>query len=167
MGIRYGQKVLSNERRAKFIYEYWQKVVNFTNGAQDDKVTCQNLGYAWITKSGDVPKNFIEMPDQNNIRQYQLYDYCVTNMLGLSDLSDLSILDLCCGRGGGIEYLKKNYSPKKAIGVDFCAQQLGPNTDHICYDVTDIQSIPQAQEKFEILTLIEGIHYISDQRSLF
>ena len=41
------------------------------------------------------------------------------------------------------------------------------NPDHICYDVTDIQSIPQAQMKFEILTLIEGIHYISDQRSLF
>ena len=43
-------------------------------GANDDQalesVTSTNLGYAWITESGDVPKNFIKMPDQLNCRQY-------------------------------------------------------------------------------------------------
>lgn len=40
--------------------------------ANDDQVlsflTSTNLGYAWITESGDVPKNFIKMPDRFNCR---------------------------------------------------------------------------------------------------
>lgn len=35
-----------------------------------EDITSFNLGYAWITKSGDVPKNYVEMPDQKNVRQY-------------------------------------------------------------------------------------------------
>ena len=63
----------------KFLWYLFYEVLGWFS--QNDDLTCFNLGYAWITKSGDLPKSSIQMPDEKNRRQYQLYDYCVTNMI--------------------------------------------------------------------------------------
>jgi hypothetical protein len=31
-------------------------------------ITSFNLGYAWITRRGDMPKNYVQMPDAKNVR---------------------------------------------------------------------------------------------------
>ena len=63
----------------KFLWYMIFEIIGWLSQTQE--ITCFNLGYAWITKSGDVPKSEIKMIDEKNRRQYQLYDYCVTNML--------------------------------------------------------------------------------------
>jgi cyclopropane fatty-acyl-phospholipid synthase-like methyltransferase len=67
------------------------------------------------------------MPDKNNIRQYQLYDYCMSDMIPLSHPSffqNTNVLDLCCGRGGGLKFLKSNYFLNQAVGIDNSAHQI-------------------------------------------
>ena len=39
-------------------------------------------------------------------------------------LSDKRILDIGCGRGGGLAFLAKYYEPEVAIGIDFSAHQI-------------------------------------------
>ncbi len=42
--------------------------------------------------------------------------------LGIKNLETLSskrILDLGCGRGGGLAFLSKYYEPAEAVGIDF------------------------------------------------
>ena len=41
-----------------------------------------------------------------------------------STLKNLKVLDLACGRGGGLAYLAKNYGISKAVGVDFCPRSI-------------------------------------------
>ena len=91
-----------------------------------ENITSLNFGYAWMSESGDVPKSCIRMPDTNNVRQYQLYDYCITNMTGFNNVMDeLSVLDLCCGAGGGIKFLAQNYQVTSAIGVEVSSYLAG------------------------------------------
>ena len=60
----------------------WLSQTMLSSEININSITSLNLGYAWITESGDLPKSHISMPDDHNKRQYQLYDYCVTNMIG-------------------------------------------------------------------------------------
>ena len=39
-----------------------------TDIIQLNEITCQNVGYAWFSKSGDTPKCFDLIPDYKNIR---------------------------------------------------------------------------------------------------
>jgi ubiquinone/menaquinone biosynthesis C-methylase UbiE len=40
-------------------------------------------------------------------------------------LHDENILDIGCGRGGGLAFLSKYYKPRLAVGLDFSSQQVG------------------------------------------
>jgi ubiquinone/menaquinone biosynthesis C-methylase UbiE len=42
----------------------------------------------------------------------------------MDTLREKRVLDICCGRGGGLAFLAKYYEPKEALGVDFSAHQV-------------------------------------------
>jgi cyclopropane fatty-acyl-phospholipid synthase-like methyltransferase len=42
----------------------------------------------------------------------------------MDTLKEKRVLDICCGRGGGLAFLAKYYEPKEAVGVDFSAHQV-------------------------------------------
>lgn len=39
-------------------------------------------------------------------------------------LNDMKILDVGCGRGGGLAFLSRYYSPSEAVGLDFSHQSI-------------------------------------------
>jgi hypothetical protein len=98
------------------------------------EVKCMNMGYAWLSSTGNMPKSDIRGCDELNRRQFQLYDFCLTTILDPyfnlqrqnalrysesdSDVKLPAVLDLCCGRGGGIWFISQNYSLGQSMGVD-------------------------------------------------
>ena len=62
-------KVINKSRIGYFIYEdlNWIASIGQQKGFLED-ITSFNMGYAWITKTGDVPKSMLEIPDEQNVR---------------------------------------------------------------------------------------------------
>lgn len=132
-----------------------------------------------------MPKSYLKMPDKCNQRQYQLYDYCATNMIGQRssdsclELSGSSVLDLGCGRGGGLKFLAKNYRIQNSIGIDFSQHQIlfaqnRQNPDNIEFGVGDVENIMEVSlikeimktanwSGFDIITSIENIICFENQ----
>jgi len=48
-----------------------------------------------------------------------MYHYAALGIKFQDSLSGKSILDLCCGRGGGLAFLIKHYKATQATGIDF------------------------------------------------
>ena len=49
-----------------------------------------------------------------------MYYYAAVTMPSFKSLDGKSVLDLGCGRGGGLAYLANRYQVTKAIGIDTC-----------------------------------------------
>lgn len=43
---------------------------------------------------------------------------------GKESLKGVSVLDLACGRGGGLNFLVEHLEAERAIGVDLCPRQI-------------------------------------------
>jgi ubiquinone/menaquinone biosynthesis C-methylase UbiE len=43
---------------------------------------------------------------------------------GLKTLKDKKVLDLACGRGGGLAFLAKYFEIGESFGVDICKRQI-------------------------------------------
>jgi len=50
--------------------------------------------------------------------QRRLYEYMAIQRTGLNTLTGKSVLEVGCGRGGGLFYLQHAYTPKMMVGVD-------------------------------------------------
>ena len=48
-----------------------------------------------------------------------MYHYIATGLGNFKDLKNKRVLDIGCGRGGGLEYIVKYLGCSNAIGVDF------------------------------------------------
>jgi len=65
------------------------------------------------------------------------------------DLQGCSILDLGCGRGGGLSFLAQNYKIQKSVGIDISQQQISlaqenqssQNLANIDFRVGDVENL--------------------------
>lgn len=93
-----------------------------------------------------------------------------------SDVRLPAVLDLCCGRGGGIWFISQNYSLGQSMGVDiskfmidYARKNPSANLDFIRGDVEDLASNRQLQmelekQAFDIILCIEGVHCLQSPR---
>lgn len=51
-----------------------------------------------------------------------MYQRVAVVATGKKKLTGLKLLDLACGRGGGLAFLTDYYDLKDAIGVDYCSR---------------------------------------------
>lgn len=116
------------------------------------------------------------MPDKKNVRQYQLYDYCVIDSLRSlgADPKDMNILDLCCGRGGGLNYLAQNYKINKGVGVDISKREINFANNAFSSSgltfvnedaelIEDIKELKEFNTGFNVITCLEGIRYVENK----
>jgi ubiquinone/menaquinone biosynthesis C-methylase UbiE len=82
-----------------------------------------NYGFAPLTDGGKL----IDLPKQDEAERMslQLYYRTATCLEMRKDLEGLTILEVSSGRGGGIDFLARNYPVKKIIGLDLSSN----NTD--------------------------------------
>ena len=80
-------------------------------------------------------------------------------------LSGVKLLDLGCGRGGGISFLQEHFGLSQAYGVDISTYQVNyaqanvKGATFIKGDVENLQSIAQLHEtKFDTVISVESWH---------
>lgn len=86
-----------------------------------------NSGYALLTKDGNSltnsgydmfnhrPLSFQEVGSQFAI---QLYHHAALTATDFSSLRDLRVLDIGCGKGGGLAFLQEYFEPSVCFGID-------------------------------------------------
>ena len=72
-------------------------------------ITFMNYGY-----SNGHQEILLQENDRKNKYSAQLYDYVVNNV----DIKGKDILEVGCGRGGGLSYINRYLSPKTVTGID-------------------------------------------------
>lgn len=53
-----------------------------------------------------------------------MYHFAALTSTGKSDLKGAKVLDIGCGRGGGLSFLAEHFEPEAALGIDYCPRQI-------------------------------------------
>ena len=53
-----------------------------------------------------------------------MYHRVALGASGKQNLDGVTVLDLACGRGGGLAFLADHFELKSAAGIDICSRQI-------------------------------------------
>ncbi|HBH48363.1 MAG TPA: class I SAM-dependent methyltransferase [Bacteroidales bacterium] len=118
------------------------------------QVTFMNYGYS----SSHIDLE-LEEHDEKDRYSMQLYNYVATGI----DIKGKDILEVGCGRGGGISFIKRYLEPKNATGIDlnkkaidFCKKQY---SEH-CIDFYqgNAQELVFKENTFDVVINVESSH---------
>jgi ubiquinone/menaquinone biosynthesis C-methylase UbiE len=136
----------------------WRQWYQFLAGHHQTKDwSFMNYGYAPLNDHSDTVK--LDQTDEPNRYFIQLYHHVVT----AADLTNLDVLEIGSGRGGGASYVKRYLKPKTLTGVDFSdkAIQFCKHTydvDGLSFIKGDAESLPFDAERFDVVINIESSH---------
>ncbi|OIP01423.1 MAG: hypothetical protein AUJ98_04575 [Bacteroidetes bacterium CG2_30_33_31] len=118
------------------------------------QVIFMNYGY-----SKDEKKLELKPEDEPNRYSIQLYNNTAAGV----DVSGKDILEVGCGRGGGLSYVNRYLSPKTVTGVDlnkkaiqFCKQHYTEVNSK--FFQADAQKLPFANASFDMVLNVESSH---------
>ena len=116
-----------------------------------------NYGY-----SKDNQKIEIDEKDEKDRYSIQLYHLVTT----VADISGKDILEIGCGRGGGLSYINRHFMPNSAIGIDlnkkaivFCVKKY--SDEKIKFFQGDSQKLNFEDNAFDVVINIESSHRYS------
>jgi len=124
----------------------------------DNEIVFMNYGY------DDPNENIILDPeDESNRYSIQLYH----RLAAATELKDKHILEVGCGRGGGLAYVKKTFSPSIAVGMDLEDKAVKfANKHHISEGLDFVQgdahSLPFENNSFDAVLNVESSHRYQD-----
>jgi SAM-dependent methyltransferase len=90
-----------------YLFRVWYRYVNHAD--KNAEILFMNYGY-----SGSNGKAELNPEDEKNRYSIQLYK----KLADQTEIAGKSILEVGCGRGGGLSYIVKNYAPSDALGID-------------------------------------------------
>tara|TARA_R110000868_G_scaffold84890_1_gene239152 strand:+ start:109 stop:807 length:699 start_codon:yes stop_codon:yes gene_type:complete len=128
------------------IIQEYNRLHNFFN--EVDYVKFMNHGYY-------PPFELVKNEPQKN--QASLYVYLLDGI----NTNNLKVLDVGCGRGGGINILKKYYQFSEIhgcdineIGIDYCKSYI----NNVEFKINDAENLNYENEYFDIVINIESSH---------
>jgi len=124
------------------------------------EVTFMNYGYDDSTKK--VP---LDKCDESNRYSIQLYH----RLASAVDLKDKNIVEIGCGRGGGLAYIAKTFSPTNSLGIDLENRAVDfANSYHkengLKFKQGDALKIPIESNSFDVVLNVESSHRYLDMR---
>ncbi len=104
-----------------FIRLFWRPILRLqyeyvSSFDKRGEITFMNYGYA------DPEDEPFELPEDDEPNRYSIQLY--RRLIGGLDLSGTDLLEVGCGRGGGIAYIRRDHSPRSITGVDFCKRAI-------------------------------------------
>lgn len=129
-----------------------------------DEVIFMNDGYSDLDEFGYPTNNFnFELSENNKHWKYQanLY-YKSLSFAGISKKNSKGVyLDLSCGRGGGVDFIKQNFSFDRHVGIDLTESQI-----EFCKSWCDAEfyvgsaiDIPLENNSVNVITTVEAASY--------
>lgn len=119
-------KAIVNKWYFSLVYEnsiFWELFYDLTCVLfPSTQINQINYGFAPLNKDGVLIE--LNKQDEPERMSLQLYWRTATCLGTRPDLKDLVILEVSSGRGGGLDFLTRNYALKKAIGLDISANNI-------------------------------------------
>jgi ubiquinone/menaquinone biosynthesis C-methylase UbiE len=117
-------------------------------------ITFLNYGFSDNGRKLDLPDD--QEPDRYSI---QLYHHIAQNV----DLRNKALVEIGCGRGGGLSYLVKKWAPRSAIGIDiskaairFCNRHF--KEERLSFLHGNAQKLPLADNSCDLAINVESSH---------
>lgn len=117
-----------------------------------------NYGYS------DACQNvMLEPKDESDRYSIQLYHHLANAV----DLNNREILEIGCGRGGGLAYITRQFSPDLARGIDLNKQAIKFCNGHyteseLSFLQADAQNLPLDNNTYDVVLNVESSHRYPD-----
>ena len=151
-----GRRKIVAEIIVEGFFRVWYRFVNRVD--KKAEVVFMNYGFADETQKIDL-----EPSDEVNRYPIQLYHQLVR----AHDLTNKDILEIGCGRGGGLAFLSGLLKPSSAIGIDrdpsaveFCNRFWGK--PGLSFQQGDAQSLHLPDNSFDVIINVESSHRYED-----
>jgi len=112
--------VYNSEKPRLFIWGFFYDAICFLYPQSKWKV--MNYGYAVLNENGHLVA--LKEEDQEERFCLQLYHYVATSLNTVKNLAGKTVVEVGCGRGGGLNYVKRYLSPERCIGFDLSENQV-------------------------------------------
>lgn len=146
-----------NFRESLFRIWYWY--VNKVD--KNAEILFMNYGYA--ENNQNIPLNKQDEPNRYSI---QLYHHLAIE----TDIKDKDIVEIGCGRGGGLSYITENFSPASAKGIDldkraatFCNQYY--KNEKLSFLQGDAQNLSLENNSYDVVINVESSHRYPDMKA--
>ncbi|TAK42738.1 MAG: class I SAM-dependent methyltransferase [Saprospiraceae bacterium] len=114
------------------------------------------MNYGYEDSSQKIPLDWQDESDRFSI---QLYHHLASGV----DLRNKDVADIGCGRGGGLAYIAKTFSPSSAIGIDL--EKSAVNFANKFYHINGLsfrqgnaQKVPLANNSCDVVLNVESSH---------
>jgi ubiquinone/menaquinone biosynthesis C-methylase UbiE len=136
----------------EWCFRTWYWYVNRVD--KNAEILFMNFGY-----SNHNDKLKLDQKDVPNRYSIQLYHHLVDGI----QLENKQILEVGCGRGGGLNFVNRRFKPKSTCGLDmdktavkFCTKYY--NIGNESFLQGDAQNLPFQDNSFDILMNVESSH---------
>lgn len=141
-----------------WLFRVWYWYVNKTD--KNAEILFMNFGYADTT-----PAITLEAQNECNRYSIQLYHYLVSAI----ELKNKDIYEIGCGRGGGLEYITRHFSPATAKGIDLDIQAITFCNRHyalkgLSFLQGDAQKLPLGNNSCDVVINVESSHRYPDMK---
>ena len=139
-----------------WLFRVWYWYVNKID--KNAEILFMNFGYTDTNTAITL-----ETHDECNRYSIQLYHYLASAI----DLRNKDITEIGCGRGGGLEYITKCFSPASAKGIDLDKRAIAFCNRHytlkgLSFLQGDAQKIPLGNNSVNVIINVESSHRYPD-----
>jgi SAM-dependent methyltransferase len=143
-----------NFREWLFRVWYWY-VSNIDKNAE---IIFMNYGY-----SSPDQKIDLDPKDEPNRFSIQLYH----QLAAMVDLKEKSLLEIGCGRGGGLSYIAKHFPLNKSVGIDLNQRAVDFSNNYykinnLSFQQGDAQNLDLEDKSFDVILNVESSHRYPD-----
>ena len=143
----------------EYMFRAWYWYVNKKD--KNAEVLFMNYGYA-----DEIKELSLSHEDENDRYSIQLYDHLASEV----EIKDKDILEVGCGRGGGLSFITKNYKPNSAIGVDLDKRATAFSKNHykireLSFKQGDAQNLDVENSSIDVLINVESSHRYTEMQT--
>jgi len=145
----------------EWIFRIWYWYINKSD--KNAEILFMNYGHADTS-----PGILLDSRDESNRYSIQLYHYLANAI----ELQNKDIYEVGCGRGGGLDYIARQFSPASAMGIDldrrainFCKHHY--SLENLSFLHGDAQKLPMDNKSCDVVINVESSHRYPDIKLFF